>query len=91
MLLPAAFFYFYAVSAAQQNKKEGIKMSITKFKRECIRNGLNPVIATKLHQLRLQGEKDNAEQFTPKWDKFIQEHPNWNLVVQLAGRLGITI
>lgn len=66
-------------------------MSIRKFKSLCVKHGLNPILVTKLHQLRLQGEKDTAEQFAPKWDKFVKEYPNWNLVVQLAGRLGITI
>ena len=91
--IACCFFYFYAVSAGRIRKytERGAIMSITKFKKECVRNGLNPVVATKLHQLRLQGLTDTAEQFAPKWDKFIKEHPNWNLVVQLAGRLGVTI
>jgi len=66
-------------------------MSITKFKSLCVQHGLNPVVATKLHKLRVEGQKDSAEEFAPKWDKFIKEYPNWNTVVQLAGKLGITI
>ena len=53
-------------------------MSLRKFKSLCVKHGLNPVIVTKLHKLRVEGQNDSAEEFAPKWDKFIKEHPNWN-------------
>lgn len=66
-------------------------MSFTNFKSLCEAHGLPAHVATKLRQLRVEGETKSAEQTTADFAALRAKYPNWNKYYQLAGKYGTTI
>lgn len=70
------------------------QMSFTGFKKACARRGLNPVIATKLHQLGCKASSGvlSPEKHTELYKQLRATHPVqvWE-IERLGGRFGTTI
>ena len=60
------------------------KMSMTQFKKECVKHGYNPATATALKRIANKGSMMSATEFTPLWTEFHNSHDGWDSIYQLA-------
>jgi len=58
--------------------------SMTQFKRQCVKHGVNPAVATALKRMVIIGRVMPVEDFTQEWVKFCSKYPSWNRAMQLA-------